>query len=362
MYLLIFVFFFSKDLHSIEFLTIESDPSISLEINQALRIIPTIKKGKKLNKISLPPKRDVFPIQIIAQDPIGLKKTYLFGSFDSLKDFEIKSSVIQNKNPRPKRILFFPKLCSRLQWSQDKKSPVIYDASLDALNHVPSAQILDPDITKGQQYKTFSEMDGKNVLLLKEVVVKNDYEDDRILDYEGPHPLTGKKQKIYEGQGGFYANFHYAIVPFDKRYSKLNRQDLLHLAQGKLDEINRDDLRPALRVHSFIPGPYFSGMESAYELCEWGDTSYQVPEQKLHYNQMALWDWDFSVPGSDHILIIVWEGDEEDWLIRDQLIHPFVLTDDIVALFELRRKQTEKEIRLVNKKRDFEMRLINGDI
>ncbi|EKD41542.1 MAG: hypothetical protein ACD_73C00670G0001, partial [uncultured bacterium] len=73
--------------------------------------------------------------------------------------------------------------------------------------------MLDPDVKLGKQYKAYAEMDGKNVLLLKKIRITNDYEDSSILDYSGPNPLTGEPQNIYEGEGGFYANIHYAIIP-----------------------------------------------------------------------------------------------------------------------------------------------------
>src|SRR3990167_8476372 len=117
----------------------------------------------------------------------------------------------------------------------------------DILNKTPTAQLLDPDFLEGIQYKSYSHFDEKNVLAITKVILRYDYENNRIIDYEGPSFKTGKKQVIYEGEGGFYANLHYAVVPYYKGIPRMDRQTLLHLAQGKLSEIDKDNLKPELR-------------------------------------------------------------------------------------------------------------------
>ncbi|NUM81796.1 hypothetical protein HUU42_13440, partial [bacterium] len=213
-------------------------------------------------------------------------------------------------------------------------------------------------------YQTITQMDGQNVLLLKHITLRYDYEDSHIIDYMGPHPLTGKPQTIYEGEGGFFANIHYAIIPYDPQIKKLDRQTLLHLAQGKLHEITppANINKPPLRVHSFLPGPFLSGSNYLYDMCEWGDTTYQAPKQELDYINMALWDWDYSQGSSQHIWLIVWEGDEEDWLVQKGLLNPFTLTDDLIGVFEIKREQTLAPLTLINTQGDFEIIVQTGTI
>ncbi|MBI2338980.1 MAG: hypothetical protein HYU99_01235 [Deltaproteobacteria bacterium] len=272
----------------------------------------------------------------------------------------MKTGIIKNKEANPRKLDIQPALCPRIKRINEQE--FIYDGAKDRLNHIPVFQLLDPDAGKGNQYKAYAEMDGKNVLLLKEVRISYDYEDTAIIDYEGPHPITGKPHVVHEGNGGFYANIHYAVVPYEKAIPEMNRQTLLHLATGKLKEIGKEDLRPALRTHSLIPGPFLSKSKRIYDMCEWGDTAYQYPEQILEYDQMALWDWDYSVKNADHILLIVWEGDEEDWLIQQKLIDPFYLTDDLIGIFEIKKKETKEPLTLKNERNDFEITVQTGDL
>jgi hypothetical protein len=220
----------------------------------------------------------------------------------------------------------------------------------------------DPDAWEGEQSRTLRDMDGRNVLLLQKIHITYDYEDSNIIDYERLNPKTGKLETLYEGMGGFYANFHFAALPYDPRVAELPRQTLLHLAKGKLREIGREELRPALRTHGFLPGPFLSKREWNYPVCEWGDTEYQAPEQSLEYRDIALWDWDYSVPEAGHILLIVWESDEPDALIREGKIPPTYLTDDVVGVFEVRREATLTALTLKNPRDDFEITVQTGNL
>lgn len=299
-----------------------------------------------------------FPRMVEIKGPLGGIVRQKVSSPLALESLKTTVGIIRDKNSNPKTLNVLPQLCPRVT-----PSPLaIYHGERDSINHTPSFQLFDPDARQGRNRKTYTEMDGRNVLLLKEVEITNDYEDSRIIDYIGPNPLTGKKEIVHEGESGFYANLHYAIIPYDPKILDMNPQTLLHLAEGKLKEIDHDEWTPELRTHSFIPGPFLSKVSPAYEMCEWGDTAYQAPLQKLFYEEIALWDWDYSVKSADHVLMIVWEGDEEDWLIQQQLIDPFYLTDDFIGIFDIQRSNTLTPLSLSNAKGDFKMTVQTGDL
>lgn len=308
----------------------------------------------------------IFPAFLKVKGPLGGRVTYKIDSLSEFRKLKINSKIIPLKDSNPKDISSLPLLCPRVKLihSSEEGADIqgIYQGEKDRLNHTPVFQLLEPDAHANSQYLSYTEMDGKNVLLLKNVEIHYDYEDTNIIDYEGPDPATGKHQIIQEGGGGFYANIHYAIFPFDKDLLNLDRQTLLHLAQGKLREINRDDLYPKIKTHAFIPGPFLSREGYLYGLCEWGDTAYHAPIQKLAYEEVALWDWEYPVKNADHILLIIWEGDEEDWLIQKNLINPFYLTDDLIGVFEIKKEETKKPLTLTNKSQDFKITLQTGDL
>lgn len=335
-------------------------PPYSIVEAKGVEIKGDLKKGKyKL----IFPEDFTLPLELKITGPFGGVVTKTISSFKELEDIKIETGVIGSKSSNPKNIPFLPKLCPRLKMDEDK-SPgrFYYNAESDRINRIPFMQMMDIDAGAEGQYKTYAEMDGRNVLLLLRARVTYDYEDSGIIDYEGPSPLTGKKQVIHEGGGGFYANIHYAVVPYRKDIPGMNRQTLLHLAQGKLRELNKEDSRSVLRTHALIPGPFLSKVSYLYHLCEWGDTAFQAPEQILTYKNMAIWDWDYSVKNADHVLMIVWEGDEEDWLIQKKLIDPFYLTDDLIDVFEIKKEETIEPLILKSKKGDFEITVQTGDL
>ena len=285
-----------------------------------------------------------FVLKIIGSEGGFIEKKVF--SLNDIKNLRIPIGIIKNKNPNPPSLSSLPLPCPRVEKKEDGSS--FYKTLEDILNKTPTAQLLDPDFLEGIQYKSYSHFDEKNVLAITKVILRYDYENNRIIDYEGPSFKTGKKQVIYEGEGGFYANLHYAVVPYYKGIPRMDRQTLLHLAQGKLSEIDKDNLKPELRTHSFIPGPFLAKQDYIYQQCEWGDTTYQAPVQELQYDHLFIWDWDLPTKKKEHVLIIVWEGDEEDWFIQDQMIHPFYLTDDLIAVFEVNRAETLKPLTLIN--------------
>lgn len=358
---LLFLVCFSKNILAEELVYQVHLPPYSKIISPDIKL-QSISENKQL--LILP--EDIrLPFEIEIQGPLGGIVKRKITDLNQLHNLNVESRIIYEPNPNPRTIHFLPKLCPRVfrdPLSSMSDPTFYYDAHLDKLNKQPFFQSLDPDFFDSKQYKVISEMDGKNVLQIKKVIVKYDYEDDTIIDYEGPHPKTGKPHIVFEGQGGFYGNLHYAVMPFDSRILKLNRQDLLHLVQGKLKDINRNELKPSLRSHSFIPGPFLSGKKINYDLCEWGDTTYQAPEQKLSYKNFVIWDWDYSVSNNHHIILVVWEGDEEEWMYQQKMLNPFYLTDDLVGIFEIKRMQTLSPLTLTNGEKTFEITLETGNV
>lgn len=298
------------------------------------------------------------------QFPLSFKITDFFGAHiersakdpNELNNQEFTDGIVKIRYANPVYIETMPRLCPRAKIIQEGgQKSLVYDAVLDILNEKPSFQLFDPDFARlPAQADILKNFDNKNVLCITHAKITYDYEDTSILDYQGPHPITGKPHLVYEGEGGFYANFHYAVMPFDKKYLALDRQELLNLAQGKLSLIKREDLTPSFRAHSFIPGPYLS-KDEVYPFCEWGDTSFQAQKQQVTYKNLKIWDWDL---GPDKIMIVVWEGDEEDWLIEAKLLDPFYLTDDLVAVFVVNRADVLKPKILRNQIGNFEMEVV----
>lgn len=339
--------------------TVMIPPYDTLQISLGLAVPILGQKGEfKIYFI----KNSFLPIRLTVSDLFGASKTYEFSDPSQLVGFVSVPGIVQNKAANPIHLDILPKLCPRLTIeSQQGAYHAAYDAAADILNHRPTLQLADHDARfSTTQREILKNFDDKNILTITRVKIRYDYEDTAIVDYDVPDPMTGKPSRvIHEGEGGFYANFHYAIVPYEERYLHLGRQELLNLAEGKLYFIDREDLTPKLRVHSFIPGPYLS-KTLGYDVCEWGDTEYQAPVQELTYKDFAIWDWDMQVDGrpADKLILIVWEGDEEDWMIAKELIDPFYLTDDVVGTFVFNRGQTEKPLVLRNDKKDFEVEVV----
>lgn len=265
-----------------------------------------------------------FPLVIKATGPFGGIVARQFDSPSQIHPYEVEAGIIKDSDSNPAVLAMLPALCPRLK---KEKESYLYEASEDVINHLPSLQMIDPDIKKGKQEKIYPEIDGKNVLLMQKITVRHDYEDEA---------------------GGFYANFHYAIIPYSSKILSLEPQRLLHLVQGRLKEIDAEETRPEIRVHSLLPGPFLSHSDNGYTMCEWGDTAHQAPEQTLAYRELVIWDWDLKVKNASHILMVVWEGDEENGT------H---ITDDLVGIFEIKKKQTKKPLTLKNPRGDFEITL-----
>lgn len=320
--------------------------------------------------IPSPEKKDEFKIYYLntslkqlvltVTDPFGVSVAVKPRREDAANELTIVPEIITVPSANPVSLPAIPRLCPRVTIKPGPfPGTAVYDAGRDLLNRRPSLQLADPDSLYYRRQRDFiGDFDGTNTLKVTRVKISYDYEDTAILDYDGPHPLTGKPgHKVFEGDGGFYANFHYAVVPFAEHYLTLARQELLHLAQGRLDDINRLDLQPELRAHSFLPGPYLSTSQ-VYDMCEWGDTAHQAPVQELHYKNLAIWDWDIVGKNGvafEKLLLIVWEGDEEAWMVADGLLDPYYLTDDVAGVFVLEKTKTAEPLVLVNERGDFEL-------
>lgn len=326
------------------------------------RELPTIRKEKFY--LMHVPGTVKFPLVMNVVGPMGGLYEAELSSLQKLKGFKVPVGIIKNKDANPRKLEKLPQFCPRVKIIPDNAGVphFLYDAHDDRLNRFPAYQLFEPDLLTGSQISSLTQMDTKNVLKIRSVQISYDYEDTGIVDYAGPHPLTQEPHKVYEGDGGFYANFHYAVLPYEKEIMQLDRQTLLHLVQGNLADVDKEHLRPALRTHAFIPGPYLSGDKYLYPFCEWGDTAHQAPVQKMAYKNMAIWDWDYSVPNADHIILVVWEGDEEDWLVERKLIHPFYLTDDVVGIWEIKKNATIQPLTLKNQNGDFEMTVVSGNL
>jgi hypothetical protein len=95
-------------------------------------------------------------------------------------------------------------------------------------------------------------------------------------------------------------------------------------------------------------------------MCEWGDTAYQAKTQEVSYQNITLWDWDITVDSkpATKLLLIIWEGDEEEWMVNSQLIDPFYLTDDVVGTFVVEHQAKKKSLVLRNNAKDFEIEVV----
>lgn len=324
-----------------------------------------------------------YPFPLRVWGPLGGVVETLISSSKDLQGLNIATGLVLDSEPRPQTLALLPEICPRVHMrapqmnSQDPKwcnggpphqSPHskelrwIYRGKQDRLNHRPTFQALDPDFTSGKQNLTLSHFDGKNALMVERAQISNDYEDNFRIDYRGPHPQNGKEIVVHEGTGGFYSNIHYAVVPYDPKIQQMDHQTLMALVHGDLIRRGKPELRPELRTHSFLPGPFSSKKKMMYHLCEWGDTQFQSPVQTLEYDQLALWDWDYPVKNADHVLLIFWEEDEEHNNPEVGLLPKFYSRDDLIGIFEIKRSDTLQSLTLKNPSGDFEITLRTGDL
>lgn len=265
-----------------------------------------------------------------------------------------------------------------------------YDASLDARFNPPS------EVVENGMANVF---DCSNVLRIEQATTKFDWEDDDMFigvfqqnvgsaELEGEDATEGNQFAGLPAGGG-YANFHYAVMPFHSEHetkyniflngldsadveepdpgqiaieaSELARcvmqscttrrrnaydamQYLLHLGNGSLDRIGEGSETPALRLHSMLPGAFWTKRISAegdYDQCEWVDTRFQKPVQRVAYHDAGIWDWDAEESENPCVSIIMWEGDggQDDfaWLFG---LRDIDLTGDFMGWFKVCRADT----------------------
>lgn len=316
------------------------------------------------------PNPNSFPLQVKAIGPFGEQVVDSITSLAKFQNYHLPFGIESQAASNPEKLTVLPQLCPRLTprvqgnpavSTQTFKTEFTYHGEQDPLNHRPTFQLLDPDATQGKQALTLKKMDGRNVLLVKNIRVTYDYEDSNHIEYESTDPKTGEKKIYYEDERGFYSNFQYAVVPFSEQLASANTQTLLHLGQGTLDKIGRENLKPELRTHSFLPGPYLSKREYFYELCEWGDTARHAKEQRLNYQNLALWDWDYPLRDNHKVLLIVWESDEEELDPNFAHFPKNYLIDDLIGVFPIERSASLKPLTLRNPSGDFEITVQTGD-
>lgn len=313
------------------------------------------------------PEDTIFPLHLKAIGPFGEELSQFVNSTQELQDYPFPQGIEPQALSNPPTLSVLPQLCPRLiptakqrDFQEEEEPQFTYLAEKDRMNHRPTFQLLDSDPNTGKQDLTISEMDGLNVLLVKQVRMSHDYEDSNHIEYQG-WDETGKEKIITEDNRGFYANFQYAVVPYSSSLEDADPQTLLHLGQGSLEKIGKAALNPEMRTRSFIPGPYLSKKEYFYELCEWGDTAFHAKKQALNYQNLALWDWDYPVEEKDKVLLIIWESDEEHLDRHFKDLPKNYLIDDLIGVFVIDYKQSLEPLTLVNAKGDFEITVQTGD-
>jgi hypothetical protein len=289
------------------------------------------------------------PIPVELRGPFGgiVRKSYVALQGDVIS---VGTAIVTDSHSNPERLEALPALCPRV-WV-DRES-LVYDAHKDILNTIPIIQLLDPDAKPlPRAERTLERFDCKNVLMM----ISFDYEDSGQVKARG---LDGVA--IPEEQSGFYANFHIAVLPYSESLLAHDPSELLRIAEGKasLRGISLDPLW-AWRTHSFLPGPFLSRSDFFYDMCEWGDTAYQAPAQRVRYDNLAIWDWDY--PVGDQVVIVIWEGDEEEPLVSRGLVAPGDIIDDLIAVFIVARDATREPKTLESKARNVGMHIQTGDM
>lgn len=293
------------------------------------------------------------PIPVELRGPFGgiVRKSYLAGQGDVVS---VGTAIVTDPHSNPERLEALPALCPRV-WVD--RGSLSYDAHKDILNTVPIIQLLDPDAKPlPRAERTLERFDCKNVLLVKEMMISFDYEDSGQIKARGPDGDV-----IAEDQSGFYANFHVAVLPYSESLLAHDSSELLRIAEGKasLRGMTLDPLW-AWRTHSFLPGPFLSRSDFFYDMCEWGDTAYQAPAQRMRYDNLAIWDWDY--PVGDKVVIVIWEGDEEESLVSRGLVAPGDIIDDLIAVFIVARDATREPKVLANKAKNVVIHIQTGDM
>lgn len=268
--------------------------------------------------------------------------------------FTMRTGVPIIRASNPQYIQVLPALCPRIK---EKDDALLYMTDQDLLNYTPTLHLLDPDAAQfSETQETIRQFDCRNVLLVDKVGIAFDYEDPSLVKASPPGLAP-----LHEEQSGFYANFNIAVMPYEDAVAKRSPRDILRFAEGRASEL--DWLIPprlAWRTRSFLPGPFLSHDDLLYSMCEWGDTAYQAPRQELNYRDFAVWDWDY--PVGQTLLLVIWEGDEEEGLMSRGLLPKYAIMDDLVAVFTVTREEAAGGKLFVNPRGDFWIRFKEGEL
>jgi hypothetical protein len=295
--------------------------------------------------------------------------------------------------PDPSTLDGLPELCPRM-------IPENRVASNELIPPMRNQILPENAIYDGRQdlFSVAAKEGNHHLLQLETASITFDSEDASVL--VGFDPKTG--QASFEDGGGFYANFHFILLPYSEAlenfyrgmednfvslrklerelrenprhpverahliekmrpyylalYGKDNEwgpyQLLMHYAFNTLNQIGREDLLKSWGAplgHGFIPGPFLGSQHWGYSLCEWGDTARHAPFQKMQYEHFGIWNWPSDLK-SEKIILLVIEGDDQvtDNPSRRELLNRGVVrakdyTDDLIAFWVISRDETLNE-------------------
>jgi hypothetical protein len=370
-------------------LKVEAPPESKVTVPIAIR--GEINKTQSDYQFRIP--SGVKTVKVNVEGPFGgkvireLKMNEISG--DPLKISE-KQILNNEDNPDPSNLSDLPEMCPRLV-------PENLVASKDWHSPIERKELLPENaVYDGRRDPLSAWAEGKsNLLYFKSATLTFDFEDPSVM--VGYNHQTG--ELVFESQGGFYSNIHYILLPYSSQLENLYRemepdfvalrrlekdfrdhhfeamelrkiqsklkehydnlygtkkelgpyQILMHLVFGTLEAIGKNDLSEKYGkpiAHGFLSGPFRGSSHWGYCLCEWGDTSFHAPLQKMRYENMALGQWSRSF-ADEKVILILLEGDEQlkpsqtrhEWEEKG-IIRPFDYTDDLIGFFVVPRSET----------------------
>lgn len=304
-----------------------------------------------------------------------------------------------SNNPEVRSGVTLPQLCPRLL----PKDPELRKAGgRQAI--VPEQVVYDGS----KDFFSYTTIQENEILWLKKASLNFDFEDPSLLlgfDTEG--------NAYYEQGGGFYSNIHYVLFPYSEKLEglyqemekdwiklrtlemKIAKENPNLLEKKKMEEQMKAHLEnirgtphkvgphqtlmnlffqthyllpdqssvqdfPRPIVHGFLPGPFLGSTHLGYNLCEWGDTAIQIPQQEVEYENYALGKWDKSKPDEKMILMLL-EGDDQMKknlsrlnLEKKGVLQKWDYADDLIGFFVISKKE--------NSQGDFKIRSPLGEI
>ncbi|MFO1519142.1 MAG: hypothetical protein U1F57_05705 [bacterium] len=371
-------------------LQIETPPGTKVSIPLALRSESNSTQSDYRFLLPVAKKK----VQILVEGPFGGKLVRELNlNAHAPRHVRIEEKPIEGNDAAPSPALFdhLPELCPRLQ----NEASI---AEADPASQVDRSRLIpEKAVYEGKRDLLALALPSTgNTLLLESAVLRFDYEDPSVL--VGFNSQTG--EAIFEKSGGFYSNLHYFVFSYRPELEKIYRgmesdftalrnlesrfrqtasedekraietemkpryealygkgdsigpyQILLHSAFQTLKMLGKEELETTLGIpqqHGFIPGPFLGSRHWGYNLCEWGDTAYHAPEQKMLYRNYPLWRWNTSSL-DEKVIIMVVEGDEQlkkngtrkEWE-KTGVLRPFDYADDLVAFFVISRGESQK--------------------